>query len=142
MFRKVTNIAAISAAVLIVAAVGIATAATEQSHLAAGMPSGYLSINPQTCKFVHPEIDKREGPTWKGLRTAFNWEDARHDAKLVCLTNALKRSNAIARCFSTPIPSVAERVDHKGGWADTKGVGAAVAALQRIQACVAKASVV
>jgi hypothetical protein len=51
-----------------------------------GFPEGYLSINPRTCKFVHHEIDQPRGPTWKNLRTAVIWEDARHDVKLSCLT--------------------------------------------------------
>jgi hypothetical protein len=52
-------------------------------------PEGYLSINPRTCKFLHREIDQPIAPTWKNLRTAFVWEDARHDTKLTCLTRRI-----------------------------------------------------
>jgi len=76
--------AAVALLALLVPAV--AFAAIEHSH-ARGFPEGYLAINPKTCKFFHREIDQPLGPTWKNLKVAFVWEDARHDAKLSCLTN-------------------------------------------------------
>jgi hypothetical protein len=75
---------------LAVALVGVlvpAAAIAAVEHTAStGFPEGYLSINPKTCKFFHREIDQPLGPTWKNLRKGFIWEDARHDAKLSCLT--------------------------------------------------------
>ncbi len=84
MTRRTRLIAlAIGLAGLLVPAVAFAAV----EHLSSkGYPEGYLSINPRTCKFVHREIDQPLGPTWKNLRKAFVWEDARHDAKLSCLT--------------------------------------------------------
>jgi hypothetical protein len=75
---------------LAVALVGLlvpAVAIAAIEHTESGQfPEGYLQINPKTCKFLHREIDQPLGPTWKNLRKAFIWEDARHDAKLSCLT--------------------------------------------------------
>jgi hypothetical protein len=84
MTRRTRLIAlAIAVAGLLVPAV--AYAAIEHSDTK-GFPPGYLAIHPKTCKFVHHEIDQPLAPSWKNLRTAFVWEDARHDAKLSCLT--------------------------------------------------------
>ena len=58
----------------------------ERARQHRGFPEGYLAINPKTCKFLVREIDQPLGPAWTNLRTAFIWEDARHDAKLSCLT--------------------------------------------------------
>ena len=80
-----TRLIALAIALVGLLVPAVAFAAVE--HLEGkGFPEGYLSINPRTCKFVHREIDQPLGPTWKNLRTAFVWEDARHDAKLSCLT--------------------------------------------------------
>lgn len=77
-----------AAAVAILALLVPAVAAATSEHANVnGFPEGYLAINPTTCKFLHPEIDQPLGPTWKNLRTAFIWEDARHDKKMSCLTN-------------------------------------------------------
>ena len=82
--HKKAMLAAVAAVALAVPAV--ASAMGEHAN-AEGFPPGYLQINPQTCKFVHPEIDQATSPTWKNLRRFTIWEDARHDAKLSCLTN-------------------------------------------------------
>ena len=77
-----------AAAVAILALLVPAVAAATSEHASVkGFPKGYLAINPKTCKFLHREIDQQLGPTWKNLRTGFIWEDARHDAKMSCLTN-------------------------------------------------------
>jgi hypothetical protein len=76
--------AAVAAVALAVPAIANATG---EHASAAGFPPGYLQINPVTCKFLHPEIDQPTLPTWRNLRKFAIWEDARHDAKLNCLTN-------------------------------------------------------
>jgi hypothetical protein len=81
---KKLAVAAVAILALLVPAVAAAT--SEHASLK-GFPEGYFAMNPKTCKFLHPEIDQPLGPTWKNLRTAFVWEDARHDKKQSCLTN-------------------------------------------------------
>lgn len=87
MTRRTRLIAlAIGLAGLLVPAVAFATI----EHLdRKGFPEGYLALNPKTCKFFQREIDQPRGPSWKDLRTAVIWEDARHDAKLSCLTRRI-----------------------------------------------------
>ena len=75
--------AAVALLALLVPAVALATSEHASTR---GFPEGYLAINPKTCKFLVREIDQPLGPAWTNLRTAFIWEDARHDAKLSCLT--------------------------------------------------------
>jgi len=59
-------------------------------------PPGYLQINPTTCRFLHKEIDQATLPTWKNLRQFTIWEDARHDAKLSCLTDRPDHTGGLA----------------------------------------------
>ena len=73
-------------AVVALAVPAVASAVSEHANTEQ-FPPGYLQINPVTCKFLHKEIDQPTGPTWKNLRQFAIWEDARHDAKLNCLTN-------------------------------------------------------
>lgn len=69
-----------------------AIAASEHANLIpAGAPSGYLAINPQTCKFIHPEIDVRPSATERYARA----EDARDDAKLSCLTRKIDSAKVV-----------------------------------------------
>jgi hypothetical protein len=82
---KRTRLFALVAAVVGLLVPAVAYAVSEHTATR-GFPEGYLSINPKTCKFIHREIDQPLGPTWKNLRKGFVWEDARHDAKLTCLT--------------------------------------------------------
>jgi hypothetical protein len=82
--HKKLLLAAVAIAALAVPAV--ASAVSEHANTEQ-FPPGYLQINPTTCKFLHKEIDQPTGPTWKNLRQFAIWEDARHDAKLNCLTN-------------------------------------------------------
>ncbi len=87
----------IAAAVAVVAlAVPAIASATGEHASTAGFPPGYLQINPVTCRFLHPEIDQPTGPTWKNLRKFAIWEDARHDAKLNCLTNRPDHTGGLA----------------------------------------------
>jgi hypothetical protein len=80
-----TRLIALAAAVAGLLVPAVALAAIE--HTDSGrFPEGYLQINPRTCKFLHHEIDQPRGPTWKNLRKAFIWEDARDDVKFQCLT--------------------------------------------------------
>ena len=76
-----------AAAVVLLALLVPAVAVATSEHASEKFPEGYLAMNPKTCKFLHREIDQPLGPTWKNLRTGFIWEDARHDAKISCLTN-------------------------------------------------------
>jgi hypothetical protein len=83
-----TRLIALALAVVGLLVPAVAFAAVE--HLASrGFPEGYLKINPRTCKFLNHEIDQPLGPSWKNLRKAFVWEDARHDVKLQCLTRRI-----------------------------------------------------
>lgn len=71
---------------LLLAAAGTAVAASEHAVPALipnGAPLGYLSINHQTCKFVHPEIDVKPTPMERYARA----EDSRDDVKMSCLAN-------------------------------------------------------
>ena len=84
--RKVTTTIAAGIAALTVG--GVAYAASEQAQLIPnGAPSGYLAINPQTCKFIHPEIDVKPSPGERYARA----EDSRDDAKLSCLTRKINQ---------------------------------------------------
>ncbi len=91
--HKKAILAAVAAVALAVPAV--ASAMGEHTN-ADGFPPGYLQINPQTCKFLHPEIDQATGPTWKNLRRFAIWEDARDDVKLSCLTNRPDHTGGVA----------------------------------------------
>jgi hypothetical protein len=77
------------------AVVTAARGAAEQSNVRLGLPAGYLTLNPTTCRFAIPERDRAEGPTWRQLRTAFDWEDARHDAKTACLAHRKPRLSTV-----------------------------------------------
>jgi hypothetical protein len=73
------------------AATGTAVAAVqnEQPHLIPpGAPAGYLAINPNTCRFLHHEIDVMPTATERYARA----EDSRDDVKLGCLTNKLNKA--------------------------------------------------
>lgn len=121
---------------VLAATIGVGTAYASGESTPFAFPAGSFAINPQTCLFLHAEQDRGLGSTWLEGRVVFAFEDRRHDVKMACNT---KRQTRVIRCFATPIPTVAERVDHKGGWADEKGAAAAVAAVQTIQTCVLKA---
>ena len=79
------KLAAVAVAFLALLVPAVALATSEHASTKR-FPEGYLAINPKTCKFLVREIDQPLGPAWTNLRTAFVWEDARHDAKLSCLT--------------------------------------------------------
>jgi hypothetical protein len=90
---KKWTLAAVAVAALAVPAVasGVGEHASAEQF-----PPGYLQINPTTCKFLHKEIDQPTGPTLKDLRLFSIWEDARHDAKLSCLTNRPDHTAGVA----------------------------------------------
>jgi len=131
VFRKISNVTAIAAVLLIVGAVGIAAASTESlsDNGTITFAPGSFAINKQTCKFLHPEVDKPLGTSWAVGRVWSLYEDGRHDVKMNCNT---ARQTRVVACI-TSAPPISERVDHKGGWADEKGAAAAWAYLQ---ACV------
>jgi hypothetical protein len=81
-------------AVVALAAPAVASGVGERANTEQ-FPPGYLQINPTTCKFLHTEIDQATLPTWKNLRQFAIWEDARHDAKLTCLTNRPDHTSGI-----------------------------------------------
>lgn len=93
---------------------GTAFAAEHANLLPAGAPAWYLKINPQTCRFIHPEIDVRPGP---GERYA-QAEDSRDDVKLSCLTHKIDAVKAPAPqtdpCWAKvgAPPAVVEHADH------------------------------
>ena len=73
----------------------LAAAAWRFSRCSCGRASEHANVKgmprvprdqPEDVQVPGREIDQPLGPTWKNLRTAFIWEDARHDAKLSCLT--------------------------------------------------------
>ena len=89
--RGLIIVAAIMTGFLCLAASAFASGAIEH---AVGTNA---AVNPNTCKFVKPEVDPPTGPTWKNLRAYVIYEDARHDAKLSCLTRKVGG-------FKTPPP--------------------------------------
>jgi hypothetical protein len=85
-----------AAAVVALAAPAVASGVGEHANTEQ-FPPGYLQINPTTCKFLQKEIDQATLPTWKNLRQFAIWEDARHDAKLTCLTNRSDHTSGLAK---------------------------------------------
>jgi hypothetical protein len=79
--------AVIAAVAALTALGGTAYAATTEqaahSFIPPGAPSGYLQINPRTCRFVHREIDVKPTPNERYARA----EDSRDDVKMNCLAN-------------------------------------------------------
>lgn len=82
--RKLASVAAIAATLLIPAAAHASGGETPHHVMLS-----QFAINNQTCRFAFPEVDPMTGPTWLDLRAYVLYEDARHDAKLRCLTSHL-----------------------------------------------------
>lgn len=130
---RMKNVAALAVAAIVGGLLAGGTIAHASETMQIRFPSGSFAINPHTCKFVQPEADKPLGSSWATGRIWAAYEDGRHDAKAACNT---ARQTAVIACYATPIPPVDEHVDHQAGWADTRGVKAAVDAVRKIQACV------
>ena len=79
--------AAIIAAGIILAAPVVAQAG-EQANIF-NFPAGYTTINPQTCKFVTPEVDKRPSATERYARA----EDVRDDVLFQCIRKLAVKAN-------------------------------------------------
>jgi hypothetical protein len=87
--------ALIGVALLALAVPAIASATGESANVK--LPPGTTAINPKTCKFLHKEVDPPTpgpGTTLAGAELAIRtlrvytlYEDARHDAKMACLTH-------------------------------------------------------
>lgn len=116
---------------------GTAVAATHESasFIPKGAPSGYLTINPQTCRFIHPEIDVKPNALERYARA----EDSRDDVKLSCLTRKVDTPPKVSpppvdTCWSTP-PPVSEAKPDKQGFKDEKGLKALDAWAVALAAC-------
>lgn len=125
---KASNIIAAALAFMAVGGTAYAASGGEQSQVR--FPAGTFRIDATTCRFAVPEADKPLGRSWLSGRIAFAYEDGRHDALDTCLR---AREDRMAGCVAG-MPATAERVDHAGGWADTKGVAAALASLKTCMA--------
>ena len=89
--------AVIAALVIILATAGTALASGESAQIT--LPPGTTAINPHTCKFLHKERDPATPGVGGSLGTALIalrdlrvytlYEDARHDAKMACLTHKI-----------------------------------------------------
>ena len=126
-------VAALMTGFLCLAASAFASGAVEHALGASA------AVNPQTCKFVKAEVDPSTGPTWKNLRQYVIYEDARHDAKLSCLTRKIGTFKAPKpdTCFAQngPVPATAEAPADKQGYHDTQGLNALRAWVSKLATC-------
>ena len=98
-----------------------ATTANASENAQIKFSSGAFAINPDTCKFLHPEHDYPLGTSWLEGKIAFAYEDQRHDTKLSCLTrkvDAVKTpgpsTDPCWKQVGAP-PAVVEHADHGAG---------------------------
>ena len=130
----------IAAVAALLAAAGTAGAAThvvsigehEATPASFGFPTGYLKINPATCRFYTPERDVRPGANEPYARA----EDLRDDVLFGCLRNKADRQKTVApdTCWTAP-PPVTEAKPDRQGFKDERGLVALQSWAATLAAC-------
>jgi len=133
--HRITTIIATLLVALTLSAIAVAATHETASFIPTGAPAGYLKINPQTCRFLHPEIDVRPNAMERYARA----EDSRDDVKLSCLTRKLDTPPKITpppadTCWTTP-PPVTEAKPDRQGFHDETGAKALDAWAVSLAAC-------
>lgn len=118
---------------IILAAPTVASAAQEQAAIF-GFPTGYTSINPTSCKFLHPEVDVKPNALERYARA----EDIRDDVLFQCIRKLAVKANQpqpptlpqVDHCWDNPVPAV--KLVHRDDW---QGVAEFQAYVAAVRAC-------
>ena len=116
---------------IILAAPTVASAAQEQAAIF-GFPTGYTSINPTSCKFLHPEVDVKPNALERYARA----EDIRDDVLFQCIRKLAVKANKpqppstpqVDHCWDNPVPQV--HIIRKDDWVGVQELRDYVAAVQ------------
>jgi len=129
--------ATILAASIILAAPVIAQASSEQANIF-GFPTGYLKINPATCKFATPERDVKPNAQERYARA----EDLRDDVLFACIRKLAVKANqpqpptlSVDHGWDNPVTALNEAQPDKQGFRDETGAKALRDYIAAVRAC-------
>jgi len=124
-------------AVGVILAAPVVAQAGEQSNIF-NFPAGYTTINPNTCKFAMPEVDKRPSTSERYARA----EDVRDDVLFQCIRKLAVKANqpqpptlSVDHCWDNPVPALNEAQPDKQGFRDETGAKALRDYIAAVRAC-------